>query len=225
MGFLPRLRAVVCQLRASTVAPIAIVAAACGGTVASTSSPSTDGGAAGTDASVGCPDLSDIDDGAALGRACSSEGLYCTNVACDACTEACPAVACTQGEWSPAVNTAHCIGDASVTPTPDASDDASSCVQIDPAGYDEMCATDTDCVAVQEGDICANGQSCICLAGSINTSGSASYDAMVQQALMNVSPSGPPGCSCPYFGAPRCLEGMCTLCGGASGQAGCPDGG
>jgi hypothetical protein len=223
MSFLAGLRAVVCQLRASAVAPIAI--AACGGTVESTSSPSADGGASGTDASVGCPNLSDIDDGAALGRACSSEGLYCTNVECDACTEACPAVACTHGEWSAAVNTAHCIGDAGVTSTPDASADASECMAIGPAGFDEACGSDTDCVAVQAGEICSNGESCICLAASIDTSGEASYDSMVQQALMNVPPSAHPGCSCPYFGAPKCLGGMCTLCGGASQHAGCPDGG
>jgi hypothetical protein len=221
MSLLPGLRAVVCHFRASTVVPIAVVLAACGGTVAESSSP--DGGAPDSGGSTGCPPLSDIEDGAALGGACASEGLYCTNVACDPCTEACPAVACTRGEWATAVNTAICSVDAGVAP--DASSDANACVTIGPAGYDETCASDDDCVAVQAGDICTTGGSCLCPAASINASGSASYDAMVQQALMNAPPTNPPWCSCPSFGAPKCLGGMCTLCGGASQHPGCPDGG
>jgi hypothetical protein len=218
------LRAVVCQLRVASAAAIAVFVAACGGTAIGSSSP-PDGGASDSGAQVGCPSLSDIDDGAALGNACASNGLYCTNDACDACTDACPAVACTDGKWARAVNTAICSADAGVTPTPDASIDTGTCTMLDAVGYDETCAADDDCVAVQAGEYCSNGQSCICPAASINVSGEASYDAMVQEALTSVQTSGESGCSCPFFGAAKCVAGMCTLCGGASGSVGCPDGG
>ncbi len=217
-------RAVVCQLRLSSVAPIAVVLTACGGTVIEPSSSSPDGGAGDSGPLGGCPSLADIDDGAALGNACASERLYCANSACDPCAEACPAVTCTDGTWQPAVNTAVCGADGGVTP--DASAEASTCAMLDPVGYDATCASDDDCVAVPAGEYCSNGESCICDAASINVSGEASYDAMVQQALASVQTSGGPGgCSCPFFGTAKCVAGMCALCGGASGDTGCPDGG
>jgi hypothetical protein len=83
-----------------------------------------------------------------------------------------------------------------------------------------------DCVLVSEGRICAGGDACLCPAGAINVAGQSRYIAQLDdlESRTSPSPSGIP-CMCPYFGSPRCVAGQCVLCGGASGSAGCPDGG
>jgi hypothetical protein len=133
-------------------------------------------------------------------------------------------VSCTRGEWTTAVNTALCVGDASVSTRGDASPDAGACAQLDPTSFDQSCKSDSDCVAIDVGTVCVNGPSCLCPAAAINVVDQSSYEAELKAIESNVKP-GPGWCGCPFFGTPRCATGRCVLCGGASGSAGCADGG
>jgi len=80
---------------------------------------------------------------------------------------------------------------------------------------------DTDCVAVSVGNVCNMG-GCLCNADAINVSGEASYQEMLKQVYASEMPT-QPGCSCPFFGNAKCIQGTCKVCGGASPA--CPDGG
>jgi hypothetical protein len=74
---------------------------------------------------------------------------------------------------------------------------------------------------VSVGNVCNTG-ACLCGAGAINASGEASYQDMLKQVLASENPAHP-GCSCPFFGYAKCIQGACIVCGGASPA--CPDGG
>ncbi len=216
-------RAVLCLGRVIRVMAIAAPLAGCGGNL----SVPADGGADGSSPASQCPSTADVDSNAALGRACAApEGTRCFDPTCDACTKSCPAVSCTQGTWKPAVNTAICTEppDAGGSVDARAPSDASVCIDLDLSTYDQSCKTDPDCFAVTGGTFCSNAPWCMCPAATINVDGKSRYDAALKDIQTRLAP-GPGGCTCPYFGAPRCILGKCALCGGAAGPADCRDGG
>ena len=217
MNHFPFSCAALCHGPALRAIVIAGALAGCGGIATSSADRSP------SDASppppTGCPSYHDIDVRAAEGKACAPEGTYCLDPACDPCTMNCPAVACTRGTWTPAVNTALCTG------TQDASVDTGACIVLDPATFDQTCKQDSDCLAATGGTFCSNAPWCMCPGATINVDGQSRYDAILQEIQSNLKP-GPGGCSCPFFGTPRCVAKLCTLCGGAAGNSpGCPDGG
>jgi hypothetical protein len=190
---------------------IAVAAVACGGAVAADRQPS-DGGP--PPSTSGCPAGADIRSGAAVGAACTPEGAYCPEPDCDPCTMACRAVSCAQGAWAKALNTADCTAGV----------DAAVCVEIDPTTFDQSCQMDRDCLAIAAGTFCSGMPPCFCPFAVINADGDGRYQALIQQAEQLAAPTH--GCFCPASGAPRCIQGSCALCGGASpSHAGCPDGG
>jgi hypothetical protein len=211
-----------CRSRALRVIAVVVALAGCGGSLASP----VDGGSSegSSPPPAGCPSIHDIDTEASVGKACTPEGTYCLNPACDPCTKNCPAVKCAQGVWATAINTALCTG------TPDASvdtgtaPDAAVCIDIDPTTFDNTCNVDADCMAVTGGTFCGNGPWCMCLGATINVDGQTRYQAEIADLESRIKP-GPGGCTCPFFGSPRCNLGHCALCGGAAGNEGCPDGG
>ena len=201
-------RAGLCQLLSVPV--IAITLAGCGGVaVSSPGNSSPDAGA--PDAATGCPSIPDINSGAALGKACWPEGAYCTDEACDPCTQNCPAVSCMNGVWKQAVNTALCTADA-----------GTQCGEIDGSSFDQSCQSDSDCVAVTAGTFCAGAAQCLCGVDAINAKDQSQYQQQLS-AIEAQNPPGPGGCNCPFFGKPRCIAGHCQMCGGAAPA--CPDGG
>ena len=210
----PVSHAALCHRYVVRVIAILIAFAGCGGAidVTATGAPA----ASGSD----CPSIHDIDTKAAVGEACSAEGTYCLNPACDSCAASCPAVACTRGVWTVAANTALCSEkrDASVA-------DAALCIEIDPASFDQACNVDSDCFQIAGGKFCSGGPWCMCGIAAINVADKTVYESEIQDLQTRLKP-GPGVCSCPYFGTPRCVANHCTLCGGAAGHPpGCPDGG
>lgn len=205
MSFRLQSRADLCQLLSVHV--IAIVLAGCGGVT--TTSPSDPGA---SDASTGCPSIPDINKKATLGKACASEGTYCTDPSCDPCVQNCPAVRCTGGTWKTAINTALCTGDA-----------ATACPSIDGSSFDRSCQMDSDCVSVVAGTFCPDGPACLCGRDVINVQDQDNYNAKLQPLIDSQADASGPACMCPAFGAPRCINSRCVLCGGASPA--CPDGG
>jgi hypothetical protein len=204
------------------VVAITVALSGCGGSLASP----VDGGPADAGASpTGCPSTHDIDTKAAVGKACTPDGTTCLNPACDACNEDCPAVRCAHGIWTPAVNTAICIApDAGTGSDTGAPPDAGLCIDMSPSGFDQACTGDPDCIRVAVGTMCTNAPWCMCAAASINVADQARYEAALEDMQSRITP-GPQGCSCPFFGSPRCVGSRCTLCGGAGSSPGCPDGG
>ena len=215
--------AALCRRRALRVIAIAIALSGCGGSLAS---PADGGPADGSVPSTGCPSYGDIDTQAAVGKACAPEGTYCLNPTCDPCNMNCPAVKCTQGTWTPAVNTALCTSAPDASPGADAgAPDARVCIDIDPTSFDQTCKGDSDCFEVTGGTFCGNGPWCMCGGASINVDDQSRYEAALADLRSRITP-GPGGCFCPYLGSPRCVHGLCTLCGGPGGaNPGCPDGG
>lgn len=117
-------------------------------------------------------------------------------------------------------------GDASDSPhdAPIVSDSEVSCVGIDVSAFDRSCETDSDCIAVFAGVLCA-GYNCICPAGgAINAADDARYRALVS----SVPPGPGPYCQCPYLGDARCLQRQCAFCVSPpdpNSPPGCVDGG
>jgi hypothetical protein len=221
-----------CQGRVLRAIAVTMAVGACGGAVASSPSEGEPRDVGSSDASVppsaSCPGTNDIDTKAAIGRACASEGAYCLNPACNPCTSACPAVACTHGTWTPAINTAICTTapDASPVLAHDSSAptlDGGACGTLDLSSFDTSCASDSDCLAAGGGTFCTGQPVCTCPGALINVKEQARYQAELLDLESRFPPSRP-GCNCPYFGRPTCVQGQCTLCGGASGvHPGCPD--
>ena len=227
----PRLsRAPLCHRRAVRVIAIAIAPAlaSCGGIAASPIDGGPQGGAEGgpITASVGCPSMSDIDSNAAVGKACAPAGTYCFNPACDACTKNCPAVSCTHAVWTPAINTAICTGnqDASAEADVGVPFEGGACGAIDSSTYDKTCTTDSSCIAITSGTFCSDTPWCICLGDTINVDGQSRYKKELSDLQSRLMP-GPGGCSCPFLGNARCVQGRCTICGPGGSNPGCPDGG
>lgn len=103
------------------------------------------------------------------------------------------------------------------------SSDGGTCVNIDVSNFDTSCTADSDCIEVTPGTICA-GYTCICGGASISAADQARYDAL----LASVPRGEGPGCNCPAFGIPRCLQSQCVLCAtfpNPHEDPRCPDGG
>jgi hypothetical protein len=83
-------------------------------------------------------------------------------------------------------------------------DDADAQV-IQASNYDQSCATDSDCVAVGEGNFCYPGAG-RCPSAAIRASASGQYQADVAKtwAVACIAIG-----SCPAWGGPHCLDGMC----------------
>jgi hypothetical protein len=73
------------------------------------------------------------------------------------------------------------------------------------AGFDTSCAQDTDCVAVQSGDLCG----CDCGNAAINKVDLASYQIQAAAAQSHCG-SAVMGCDCAYAPA-VCTQGQCAL--------------
>jgi hypothetical protein len=96
-------------------------------------------------------------------------------------------------------------------------DDGAACVTVDPASFRHLCAADPDCTIIPTGTLCTGG--CACGSASIAASDLPKFTAATA-AIHTLA------CPCEYPGAPRCVQGTCTLCTtGLGGPAGCPDGG
>jgi hypothetical protein len=84
----------------------------------------------------------------------------------------------------------------------------SACVTVDPSTYDRACASDSDCMAVIGGTLCAGA--CACPANAaINVDGQSRY----QQTISVLPPISFECNGCPPE-APRvlCIQGLCTYC-------------
>jgi hypothetical protein len=178
----------------------------------------------------GCPSVDVLYRGTALGNACATEGAYCLDPSCDACRGPCPAVRCSRGVWTTAVDTALCLGDASASSDAAVTDavslqDGAVCIDVAPSDYDRSCQADGDCVLMTAGTFCANGPRCFCADATINARDQARYAARWADVQALLADSTGPVCHCPASGMPRCVAGQCTLCGGAFGISTCPDGG
>lgn len=206
MGDRAFFRAFVCQLAMGSGVAIVV---ACGGSVAPGSTSGGDGGGP-PPVRQGCPDDGAIASGASLGRACASEGLYCADTSCDPCkSRACKAVGCTNGTWTPAVDTALCSGDAA--PPPTGQDAAPACFTLSASEFDTSCQVDADCVSVTLTTLCAGQPQCLCGGSSINGKDQARYEALLQQIEQQLPDAG--SCfGCPALGRPTCLGGTCTVC-------------
>jgi hypothetical protein len=131
----------------------------------------------------------------------------------------CPAVSCTHGVWTTAINTALCVGDASAAP------DANVCETLDLSTFDQSCVLSSDCVRAQGGTFCQGQPLCFCGGDSINVADQARYDAALD-AIKTSLKLGPGVCDCPFLGSPTCIGGRCVMCGGAApSRPGCPDSG
>ena len=99
-----------------------------------------------------------------------------------------------------------------------------TCVDIDPAAFSTACAVDDDCINVYTGKLC-DGYDCTCGGTAISASAQEQYTAITS----TVTPGTGPFCSCPYLGAPRCIQKTCVYCPnpalGGPLPAGCPDAG
>jgi hypothetical protein len=78
------------------------------------------------------------------------------------------------------------------------------CGTIKASDYDQTCATDTDCAAVTEGDLCT--PTCQCGNAAINVSAAAQYEADFEKKV-----SIPAECPCPLGPLPQCNAGVCQL--------------
>lgn len=83
-----------------------------------------------------------------------------------------------------------------------------TCGTIHAADYDQTCASNADCVAVTEGDLCEDGgRSCTnCANDAINVRAQDQYNADFAKRL-----SVPRVCPCPSGAPPTCNSGVCGL--------------
>jgi hypothetical protein len=218
-----RFGAVLCHPHAAPGVVIALALAGCGGTVEASIVDRPVPDASSAPPPEGCPSESDIDTGAAVGKACAPEGTYCTNPACDPCARTCPAVQCTQRVWTRAVNTALCTGSSDAS-TGDAGSDGAVCIDLTPSTFDQTCTLDSDCFMVTGGHFCSGAPWCMCGLAAINVDGQSRYQQELKDIQSRLTP-GPRGCSCPFLGRPTCVSKQCVLCSGPSTTPGCPDAG
>ena len=110
------------------------------------------------------------------------------------------------------MNTADCttiIGGGKGPTDAGRAPDAGACTAIEVSTFDASCQQDADCVSVGVGNLCTNGSSCICAAGTINVGEESRYDAYRKQLESKVT-QGSSFCSCPFFGSPHCAGGKCV---------------
>jgi len=87
-------------------------------------------------------------------------------------------------------------------------DAGAACVNIDPSSYDRSCRSDSDCVLMTSGSICAP-RGCLCPNAAINVNDWNGY----WQAV-SALPQSPAPCRCgDSFDSPRavCSHGVCTV--------------
>jgi hypothetical protein len=215
----------------STVA--LLVLAACGG---KTGGGSPEGGAPSPDDGGTCVDI----DPATYDRSCK-QASDCVNIASGhLCTDLCMCDsasinasgqaryrAATDGLGStpfcscPSEGDPVCVAGRCMFQSFDsnAGDAGPACVDVELQNFVLSCHTESDCVVVSAGLLCA-GQ-CACSNSAISVSDEALYDA-------EVSPVKPGACPCaqPLPGALRCVQGQCAYCSGALGEPpGCSDAG
>jgi hypothetical protein len=139
-----------------------------------------------------------------------------------ASTSAAPDGGAAQGAPSATTGTSDTRGPVDASSVDRGPPDGGVCVVIDTSSFDSSCVEDTDCVPASVGKLCSGGNSCMCGAATINASEQERYEAYAAKLRSQVT-AGPRPCGCPFFGTPRCAQGQCVLCGGASGA--CTDGG
>lgn len=134
----------------------------------------------------------------------------------DACWTKCSGgftsqASCTDGNWTLGHGLFPCGPDASTASEDDAGASSmctgASAKRIQASDYDQMCALDSDCVAVGEGEVC---QACAlaCPTAAINKKDKSHYTSDVEHAKW-VAPSGSTVCRCPALHAPCCIGGTC----------------
>jgi hypothetical protein len=98
--------------------------------------------------------------------------------------------------------------------------EAGTCVDIDPASFDESCQSDMDCTLAPTGKVCSG--ECGCGGGAVSRSAATSIQSELTSSSIQLS-----ACPCPPPGTwSRCVDGTCTGCPvGGGGPSGCPDGG
>src|SRR5580704_16862607 len=80
--------------------------------------------------------------------------------------------------------------------------DAGQYVDIDLSTYDRSCMTSADCIEITSGLICEGN--CSCGGSAINQSGQSRYDEAINSIVTG-------DCPCNFTGAPKCLQGECTI--------------
>ncbi len=81
-----------------------------------------------------------------------------------------------------------------------------SALLVRPSNYDHSCKTDSDCVAVPEGDPCLSG-GVSCKTTAISMGAYAQYQSDVANNATSCSNDGP----CPPDPRPCCVGGQCTV--------------
>jgi len=85
--------------------------------------------------------------------------------------------------------------------------DAPVCIDIDRASYDTSCRTNSDCILINTGRICA-GYNCLCGNAAINVASQPKYEATFNAIPRSTGVL----CQCPAQDRPRCIRGSCVLC-------------
>jgi hypothetical protein len=80
-------------------------------------------------------------------------------------------------------------------------DAAAGCVAVSTGAYDQTCATDSDCVAVPNGNICPG--KCACDFGTISATSSSAYQAAFPKIVTEACPCTPL--------RPVCQHAQCTI--------------
>jgi hypothetical protein len=73
--------------------------------------------------------------------------------------------------------------------------------------YDRSCVSDSDCVLVQEGNVCAPDCGFLCSQAVINTCAAPAY----MDALARAPTHSTANCSCPNMSPPCCRAGICRI--------------
>jgi hypothetical protein len=108
-------------------------------------------------------------------------------------------------------------GDAAGSDAAEAGSDAPMCVFVQLMAGDTACSGDPDCTLTSVGKICTG--SCGCGSTPANMAAATRIGAATAGLQLEA-------CPCAFPGNPRCVMGVCILCGFGPGQpAGCPDGG
>jgi hypothetical protein len=96
--------------------------------------------------------------------------------------------------------------DAGVFSSATGDDACTSTVSVQAASFDQSCVSDSDCVAVGQGNGCAQC-AFVCPSAAINKGASAAYHAAALDAAGTLTGM----CNCPDYGSPCCHQGQCTL--------------
>jgi hypothetical protein len=157
--------------------------------------------------------------GCSLGPAGCVDGVYqCPTVVCpggDAgtcggqpvvCNEPTIPEGCTLGTGSCVDGVYQCPGvicpaDAGV------GDSGKTCVDIDTSSYSKACTQASDCILVDQGELCSGG--CNCPTVTVSASEQQRYDNAIAGITLNGE------CGCPAAVTPSCIAGTCVQCTGS----------